>query len=208
MDTAFIEELASVSPVPGGGGASAYVGALASALASMVGNLTVGKKKYADVEAEALESLNRLSDIRGRLLQLIEDDAQAFLPLSEAYKMPDNTPDEIVSKSIAMQSALISACEVPLDIMQNCMEVLHECDFMAHCGSKIVLSDAGVAALFAKAGLLGASLNVYINLQSMTDEKLIEQYQSRADQLCSDGQELADNIYEYVAHKLGAPALW
>lgn len=208
MNGAFLEELASAAPTPGGGGASAYVGALASALASMVGNLTVGKARYEDVRPEVEGSLGRLAAIRERLLQLVSADADAFTPLARAYKMPDDTPDQIVSKSLAMQSALIDACEVPLDIMENCIEVLHECEFMARNGSKMALSDAGVAALFAKAALLGASLNVYINLQSMTDESLVVRYRSRADELCANGQELADSIYEYVASKLGATALW
>lgn len=119
VDTCFVEELASAAPAPGGGGASAYVGALAAALASMVGNLTVGKKTYAEVEGEVVHHLEELGDLRERLIALVEEDARAFKPLAAAYRMPKGTPEELAAKQDAIQRALVGATEVPLDIMRT-----------------------------------------------------------------------------------------
>ena len=109
MDTSFVEELASAAPTPGGGGASAYCGALACALASMVGNLTVGKKTYAQVEPEVYMRLEKLADLRGRLLGLVGADAEAFGPLAAAYRMPKDTPEQIAAKQAAIQDTLHGA---------------------------------------------------------------------------------------------------
>ena len=117
VDATFIDALASKAPTPGGGGASACAGALASALASMVGNLTVGKKKYADVEERMQAELVELDDTRARLLALIDEDARAFAPLAAAYGMPKGTDEERAAQSAALQKALVGACEVPLEIM-------------------------------------------------------------------------------------------
>ena len=117
VDTKFIEARASKAPTPGGGGASAYAGALASALASMVGNLTVGKKKYADVEERMQAELVELADTREHLLALIDEDARAFEPLAAAYGMPKGSDEERAAQSAALQAALVDACEVPLEIM-------------------------------------------------------------------------------------------
>lgn len=113
VDTEFVEALASKAPTPGGGGASAYAGALASALASMVGNLTVGKKKYADVEERDAAEVVELDDTRAHLLSLIDEDARAFEPLAAAYGMPKDTDAERAAQSAALQQALVGACEVP-----------------------------------------------------------------------------------------------
>lgn len=204
LDTAFVDELASSAPTPGGGGASAYCGALASALASMVGNLTVGKKRYADVEDEVRASLKRLADLREHLVALVDEDARAFAPLAAAYRMPRETPDELAAKDAALQQALVGACEVPLDIMRACAQVIGECDFMARCGSRMAVSDAGVAVAFAKAALLGASLNVYINVGSLSDAARAAAYRGEADVLITEGTAQADEVYAYVADQLGA----
>ena len=202
MDTAFIEELASAAPTPGGGGASAYCGALASALASMVGNLTVGKKTYAAVEDQMQASLRTLESLRGCLLDLVDADARAFEPLAAAYRMPKESPEEQASKEAALQAALVCATEVPLAIMQACMDVLRETQLMAESGSRMAVSDAGVAAIFAKAALQGASLNVRINLASMADETQAVLYRTQMDSLLQEGTALADAIYQNVVEAL------
>lgn len=202
MDIAFIEELASASPTPGGGGASAYGGALASALASMVGNLTVGKKAYAAVEDQMQASLRTLESLRGCLLDLVEADGRAFEPLAAAYRMPKSTPEEQAAKESALQAALVEATEVPLAIMQACVDVLQETKLMADSGSRMAVSDAGVAAVFAKAALQGASLNVRINLASMVDEARVVQYRLKMDELLREGEALADGIYRNVVESL------
>lgn len=205
VDTCFIDELASAAPTPGGGGAAAYCGALAAALASMVGNLTVGKKRYAEVEDDVRAALERLDAMRAQLVALVDEDARAFEPLASAYRMPKSTPEEAAAKDRAMQEALIGACEAPLAIMRLCSAVIDECEFLAREGSRMAVSDAGVAVAFARAALLGASLNVYINVGSISDEGRSRAYREEADGLIADGVARADAVYAYVAGTLGAP---
>lgn len=203
IDTSFLDELASSAPAPGGGGAAAYGGALAAALASMVGNLTVGKKRYADVEDDVRASLERLDGLRGRLVSLIDEDARAFEPLAAAYRMPKETPEEAQAKEEALQNALGAACDVPLEIMACCVEVIGECGFMARNGSRLAVSDAGVGVAFAKAALLGASLNVYVNAGSMSDAERAARYRTRADGLVEQGSASAEAVYAYVVRQTG-----
>lgn len=198
----FINELASKAPTPGGGGASAYCGALATALASMVGNLTVGKKTYAAVEDEVKEALAQLEEQRNKLIELIDKDAQAFEPLSRAYRLPRVTSEELAHKNKVMQQALVGATEVPLEIMEICAQVITTSKFLAHNGSRLALSDVGVAVLFAKAALKGASLNVYANASSMVNEAQARSYIQQADCLIEEYGALADELYEYVIKEI------
>ena len=202
VDTEFVEALASKAPTPGGGGASAYVGALASALASMVGNLTVGKKKYADVEERVQQELAELAATRLRLLALIDEDARAFEPLAAAYKMPRATDEEAAAQRAALQAALVDACEVPLEIMRQCLEAVESCVFMARHGSVMALSDAGAAAVLAKAALQAASLNVVINIGSMDDAARADGYREEMEDLLAAGVSLADEVYDDVVNRL------
>ena len=194
----FIDQLASAAPTPGGGGASACVGALASALASMVGNLTVGKKTYAAVEDDVRATLERLEHLRDKLLALIESDAQAFEPLAASYRMPKATPEEAAAKQAALQLALGPACDVPLIIMRTCAEVIDHADFLARNGSKLAVSDAGAAAVLARAAVVAASMNVYINAASMDDEARADRYRAEADRLIAEANERADGILAYT----------
>ena len=198
LDTTFIDELASAAPTPGGGGASAYVGAVASALASMVGNLTRGKKTYAAVEDEVQDALRDLEGVRGKLLALIESDARAFEPLAASYRMPKATPEEAAAKRAALQLALGPACDVPLAIMRACAEVIDYADFLARNGSKLAVSDAGAAAVLARAALVAASMNVYINAASMDDENRADGYRTEADALIAEANVRADGILAYT----------
>lgn len=202
IDKTFIDELSSKAPTPGGGGASAYVGALASALGTMVGNLTVGKKKYADVEAEVYMTMERLDATRQRLLELIDEDAQAFEPLAKAYGLPKETEAEKAHKEMVMQEALIAACEVPLEIMRQVVKVIRESEYLAYNGSRLALSDVGVAVVFAKAAVQGASLNVYINTSSITDSNRANAFEREADLLIDEASSLADRLYAYVRENI------
>ncbi|WP_417333208.1 cyclodeaminase/cyclohydrolase family protein [Gordonibacter urolithinfaciens] len=197
-DTSFIDELASAAPTPGGGGASAYAGALAAALASMVGNLTVGKKTYADVEDEVRASLARLDALRARLVALVDEDARAFEPLAAAYRLPKATPDEQAAKNAALQQALVGASDVPLAIMRAVADVVDEADYLAHHGSKMARSDAGVAAAFARAASDGASLNIFINAASMDDAAQAARYRGEADSLAARTRERCDELFDFV----------
>lgn len=203
VDTTFIDDLASSAPTPGGGGASAYCGALASALASMVGNLTLGKKKYATVEEEIAAVMAQLSDKRAALLDLIDQDARAFEPLAQTYRMPSATPEEQQVKHSAQQAALIDAIEVPLAIMRTCADVLDLTDVMAKKGSRLAVSDAGVAAVFARAAIEGASLNVFINVASLEDSAKAQAYERAARDLIAENQTKAQALFAYVCDEIG-----
>ena len=159
------------------------MGAVAAALASMVGNLTVGKKTYAAVEPQVKEHLEQLEALRGDLLGLIDADAAAFKPLAAAYGLPKDTPEQKQAKEEALQAALRDACLVPLRIMEVCCVVLSEARFMAENGSKLAVSDAGASALLARAAAEAASLNVFINTGTMADRELAASFEKQADEL-------------------------
>jgi formiminotetrahydrofolate cyclodeaminase len=198
----FITVLASKEPVPGGGGASALVGAVGTALGNMVGSLTVGKKKYADVEAE-IQGLKKDADrLQGEFLALIQRDAEVFEPLSKAYGLPKETEAEKQEKARVMEAALKEACSVPLEIMEKCGEAIRILGEFAAKGSRLALSDAGVGVTFCKAALAGASLNVYINTAAMTDTAYAAEINRRTDALLSEYEPLADHIFAGVKEKL------
>lgn len=198
----WIAQLSSQAPTPGGGGASALAGALGSALGQMVANLTVGKKRYADVEGEVREGLRTLEGLQDDLLALADRDAAVFAPLARAYRMPEETEKQRAVKEQVMQECLISASEVPLEIMEKAFGALDTLDFLEKKGSRMAASDVGVAAQFIRASLAGAVMNVYINTKSMKDRSLAKKYQEKADRLLLEGTKRADEIYENVRRKL------
>jgi formiminotetrahydrofolate cyclodeaminase len=165
----FVSLLGSKSSVPGGGGASALTGALGAALGSMVASLTIGKKKYAEVEQEMITLRTEAERIQGELLDLIRRDAEVFEPLSRAYGLPQNTDAEKLEKDRIMEAALNEACSAPLGIMKACCKAIELLEGFAARGSRLAVSDAGAGALFCKAALAGASLNVFINTRAMKD---------------------------------------
>lgn len=196
--TDFLEVLSSKEPVPGGGGASAAVGAFAAALGMMVTNLTVGKKKYADVEEEILSVRGRLEELREKLVRLTDQDAEAFEPLAKAYSMPKGTQEEREEKERVMEKALLSASLVPLEIMRTVFQVIELLKTLEKKGSRLALSDVGVAVLFAKAALEGASLNIYINTKSMKDRETAEKLNRESDELIERSRILGEEIYAGV----------
>ena len=198
----FVEVLASKAPVPGGGGASALVGAVGTALGNMVGSLTVGKKKYADVEEEMWELKGKADALQKELLTLIERDAEVFEPLSKAYGMPRATEEEKAEKARVMENVLKDACSVPMEIMEKCCEALDLIVEFAAKGSALAISDAGVGAAFCKAALQGASLNVYINTKSMANREYAEELNQKADAMLAKYTKLADEVFESVLGRL------
>ena len=182
--TEFVEVLASKAPVPGGGGASALVGAVGTALGNMVGSLTVGKKKYADVEDEMWELKAKCE------------------PLSKAYGMPRETEEEKAEKARVMEIVLKDACSVPMEIMEKCCEAIELIVEFGAKGSKLAISDAGVGAAFCKAALKGASLNVYINTKSMADREYAEELNKKADAMLEKYTKIADETFESVLGRL------
>lgn len=201
---AFIQELSSKAPIPGGGGASALVGALSASLTHMVGALTVGKPKYAAVEAEMQELLNDTEALANRFLALMDEDAEAFEPLAQAYRLPKETDEEKANKAVLMEAALKSAVQPPLEIMETCAKALPLIAFCAEKGSVVAVSDAGVAASLCRAALEGASLNVFINTQGMQDKAYAESLNSRAKELLVKAGAEAEALFRSVYAKLGA----
>lgn len=200
--TEFLEELSSSAPVPGGGGASAAAGAYAAALGLMVGNLTTGKKKYADVEEEICESMKKLEQLRDKLTRLVDEDAKAFEPLSKAYGIPKETEEQKKLKEQVMETALREACRVPLEIMEVSIEVMELLQVLEEKGSRLAVSDAGVGILFAKTSLEGASLNVFINTRLMKDRQYAEELNQRADAWIARGRTLEQQVYHGVLEKI------
>jgi len=198
----FIDELGSKSPVPGGGGASALVGALAAALGSMVCNLTIGKKAYRGVEEEIKEVLERTSALQNELLKLVDRDAEDFKPLAAAYGLKAETPEEKEHKARIMEEALKTASGVPLRIVELAHESLKYLEVCAEKGSKLAVSDAGVGAAFAKAALFGGKLNVMINANMMKDRSYADDLMTRVNRLVEDGCGQADRIYDKVLKRL------
>ena len=198
----FIDVLASSAPIPGGGGASALVGAIGVALGNMVGSLTVGKKRYADVEEDIIRCKEEADEITKRLLELVAKDAEVFEPLSKAYSLPKSTPEELAKKEEVMAVELKDACEVPLEIMKTCARGLDLMEEFAEKGSRIALSDAGVGATLLKSALQGASLNIYINTKSMKDRVLAQRLNDETDSLRKTYEKKADEIFENVCNEI------
>ena len=199
---AFLEDLAGSTPAPGGGGAAALVGAAGAALGNMVGSLTVGKKKYAAVEADILVLNHRAATLRKRLEGLVQADADAFTPLAAAYKLPKETPEQQAHKAAVLEAALEGACAVPLEIMSACCEGITLAAEYAEKGSVMAVSDAGCAALFCKAALQAAGLNVSINTRLMADNAHAAALNAQADAMLAKFVPQADQIYEKLTHSL------
>ena len=176
----FINKLASSDPTPGGGGASALVGAIGMALGHMVGSLTVGKPKYAQYEEELQQLMERARLLQESLLRLIQADAEAFAPLAAAYGLPKDTPEQQQHKAEVMAKVLKEAAAVPLAIMEACGEAIALHERFAACGSKLVISDVGCGVICCKAALQAASLNVFINTKAMADREYAAAVEEKA----------------------------
>ena len=194
----FLGMLASGAPVPGGGGASAMVGALGTALGSMVGNLTLGKKKYESVQEDIKIILEKADTLQQNLFSLVEEDAEVFEPLSRAYGLPRNTEEEKKNRDQVMEEALKMACSVPLKIMEKALEAIALHEELAVKGTRIAVSDVGVGVLFCKSALMGASLNVYINTKLMKNREYADGVNARTEQMLADGIKRADEVYSDV----------
>jgi formiminotetrahydrofolate cyclodeaminase len=198
----FLDVLASKAPVPGGGGAAAMGGAIGMALSNMVGNLTVGKKKYADVEDEVKELLEKGTAIIEDLKTLVDRDAEVFEPLSKAYGLPKDTPEEVAHKQKVMEECSIEACSVPLEIIRKSYEGIRIHERMGQIGSKLAISDVGCGVVFLKAALISGQLNVLINLGAIKDEKFVSAANEEMNRLVEEGSKIADETLALVIEKL------
>lgn len=194
----FLEALASSAPTPGGGGAAALCGALGIALGNMVGSLTLGKKKYADVQEDIAELNAKAEALRAGFVALVDADAEAFAPLSRAYSIPKDDParDEI------MEPALLRAAEAPLEIMRKCAEALELISGYAAKGSALAISDAGCAAALCGAAMEAAALNVKINTKSMKNRAVADNINAEMNELLQKYFALSQEIYNDVSGRL------
>jgi methenyltetrahydrofolate cyclohydrolase len=199
---AFLDDLASSSPAPGGGGAAAVTGAMGAALVSMVCNLTIGRQRYAQVEDEMRAQLDRAESLRAELQQLAEDDVAAFNRLSAAYKLPRVTDSDIAIRKDAIQESLKRATEVPLRTARAAAAILPLCPPVAERGNQAAVSDIGVAALLAHAAVRSALLNVEINLRTIEDALYINQVRAEVDRLTEHLSAEAEQVQQLVSSKI------
>ena len=190
----FVKVLASDAPAPGGGGAAALVGAIGTALGNMVGSLTVGKKKYADVQDEILALKARCDELQKKLLDQVEADEVNFLPLAKAYGIPKDDPN----RDKIMEEATIIACSTPMAIMELCCEAIDCIAVFAAKGSRLAVSDAGCGAVCCKAALQAASLNVFINTKTLKNREVAEEMNAKCFALLDKYGAMADEIFETV----------
>ena len=195
----FVEVLASDAPTPGGGGAAALVGALGTALGNMVGSLTVGKKKYADVQDEIIALKAKCDALQTELLNQVEMDEVNFLPLAKAYGIPKDDPN----RDKIMAEATVIACSTPLKIMVLCGEAIEAIKVFADKGSRLAVSDAGCGAICCKAALQAASLNVFINTKTLKNRDVAEDLNRHANVMLNKYGQLADEIFTDVKAGFG-----
>ena len=195
----FVEVLASDAPAPGGGGAAALVGAIGTALGNMVGSLTVGKKKYADVEAEIIALKAKCDTLQTELLDQVEADEVNFLPLAKAYGIPKDDP----TRESVMEEATVIACKTPMRIMELCCEAIDCIRVFAEKGSRLAVSDAGCGAVCCKAALQAASLNVFINTKTLKNRAVAEELNAKALNMMDTYCAIADEIFNSVKAGFG-----
>lgn len=201
--TTFLDDLASGEPTPGGGSAAALAGALGAALATMVARLTVGRKRYADVEPAMQAVLDEADPLRVRLTQLVSEDAQAYEAVRAAYKLPKESELDQHERGVAIQSALQAASATPLETMRACIATMQLAERAASLGNVNAATDGAVGVLLAYAGLQGAALNVRVNLGSIEDQNFVATSEQAAARWLAEGAEIAGRILSIVAARQG-----
>lgn len=200
--TDVLKASASSEPTPGGGSVAAIAAGFAASMAAMVGNLTIGKKKYRDVEAEVTLLRDRALCLMNRMEQLVESDMQQFRRFMEYYKMPAATDEEKERKEHLIQEALKGATETPLEIARACLEILKVVDEVAPIGNTMAISDAGVSAYLAEAALQSALLNVDINLPSLKDEEFARKARLDKEGLIAQAKEIKDRALATISRRM------
>lgn len=195
----YVERLAGDDPAPGGGSAAALAGALAAASARMVGSFTVGKKKYAQVEDEIREHLAAIDELRAEMLELVQQDVEAFSAVGEAYAMPRDTDEQKEARSQAIQQALMQAADVPLRLAQACHRLSEHLPPLLEKGNQNLVSDVGVAAKLCQAACECAWLNVEVNLAYLKDEAFIERTRAQIEDLLTGVRCTCREVWEGTA---------
>lgn len=200
--TDFLNVTASDSPTPGGGSASALAASLGAALTSMVCRLTIGKKKYADVQSEMEAVLKKSEVLRAKLTAMIDEDAAAFNKVMTAFGLPKETEEQKTQRSAAIQEATKSATLVPIKLMEQCTEALELVKVVARKGNQNSLSDAGVAVIVLRAGCEGAALNVKTNLSSLQDAAFVELTKANVHSILENFDRSSRSILNQIDEKL------
>lgn len=196
--TEFVNLMASDAPAPGGGSAAALEGALGAALTAMVCALTVGKKKYADVQELALESQKKAEDLKARFVDVMDRDTEAFNAVSAVFAMPKDTDEQKAARKAAMQEALKGCTKTPFEMMQLACETLELTRSLVGRLNASAASDLGCSALSLRAAIQGAWLNVLINISGIADEAFAAEYRKNGEALLAKALPLADEIYEEI----------
>ena len=199
---AFLDELASSDPAPGGGSVAALAGALGAGLTAMVCNLTIGKKKYAAVGEQMKEILGQAEDLREKFTVLIETDTAAFNKVMEAFGLPKETDPQMALRAAAIREATKEATLIPLQVMTHCIDALALARIAAAAGNANSVSDAGVSALMLNAAAEGAALNVQINLNGLNDPEFVGWKSEELESLRKTSRKMLEEIQVIVAEKL------
>ncbi len=194
----YVADASSNKPAPGGGSISAMVAVLGTTMGSMAGNFTVGKKKFADVEAEVGGMLDRLEQLRTELLSLVDEDVTAYTGIGKAYGMPRKTDEEKAARRAEIQKALVVAMDVPLRIMDACSEVMKLLAGLVDVANPNLISDVGVSAIVTEAGLRSAKLNVEINLAGLKDRQMVQETTGRISELADKSAAVHDEVLRKV----------
>lgn len=197
-----LRESASSAPTPGGGSVSGIAAAFAAAMAAMVGNLTIGKKKYKDVEAEVTVLRDKALDLMSTFEALVEEDISQFAKFMEAYRLPKNTQEEKQKREQVLQQALKGATETPLKVARACVELLDLVCKLAPIGNTMAISDAGVAAYLAEAGLRAVLLNVDINVPMIKDQDFVAQARKEKEGLLEQASKLREKAVSIVSERM------
>ena len=198
----FADLLGSDAPAPGGGSAAALAGALGAALTAMVGSLTVGRKKYAEFDGLARETLEKARDLEHRFLDVMERDTEAFNAVSAVFAMPKDTDEEKAARKAAMQEALKGCTKTPFEMMELACQALELTRSVVGKLNASAASDLGCAALSLKAAIQGAWLNVLINIGGIQDQAFADEYRQKGQALLDKALPLADAIYQEVLESL------
>jgi formiminotetrahydrofolate cyclodeaminase len=199
----YVADASAKLPAPGGGSVSALAGALGAAMAAMAANFTVGKKKFRDVEPEVRQLLDQLQAGTAELLELMDQDVEAYSAVGEAYALPKDTPEHKQARTAAIQDALKVALATPLACLRRCHALIDLLDRLVAVANPNLISDVGVAAILLEAALRGARLNVEINLAWLKDAAFVEQTNDEIKTLAFQASETAASVLDRVYKKMG-----
>jgi len=198
----FLDRLCSESPEPGGGSASALIGATAASLAGMLAALTVNKKGYENVKPEMEKIFLKAKQLEEDMIDLLQKDTEAFDDAAKAFKLPKNTEKEKLARTEAVEKGLVKASEVPFSIMEKSLEVAHLARVVLKKGNEMAISDGAIAALFAEAAAIGGMINVRINLSWMKNKDYVQKTEKKLGVILDEIKEIKEEAISYVLEKL------